>query len=332
MPKCDNCEKTIARKSPILECNKCSKIVHANQACTGLSSKQLAALRFGENLDWSCEECRKESPQRKSFSILEEGEEDEDEIDMGQTSECSSNAMKKLLSDISSEVKKAVKKEITSVNEALNSCCKKMDEMMDTLEIFSGKIRELEKKNTYLINQNKHLELKVDAMEQYMGNIEQKQLNNIVEIVGLPEIPNESTEDISVRLTTKLNVEKKSIVTVNRLRGRNGKEGIIQVTLNKEDHVDLWVRAARKGSITVEDIVSCVDPAMAKSEVLLRRTLSSANKALLWQAKLKLKDTHKYIWFQNGRILIRKNENDKPTIIKCTEDIEKITAQTTKRR
>lgn len=324
MPKCDNCDKIIAKKSPILECNKCSKIVHANQGCTGLSSKQLSALRNTENLEWTCEECRKESPRRKSFVSLEEDdEEEEDEILMCQEGSSKTNAMKKLLSDISNEVKKAVKKEIASVNEAIASCCQKMDGIMETMEMISGKIKELEKRNVCLTNQYKHLELKMGAMEQHIGVLEQKQLNNVIEVTGVPKVANDNLENISHKLAGKLNLEPKYISTATRLRGKNGKEGIIQITFNKEEQVDQWIRAAKKDTLFAENVVTCVDPVVAKSKVMVRRALSFANKNLLWQTKLKLRDTHKYIWFQGGKILVRKNENDKATVIKNIDDIEK---------
>ncbi|CAG5026850.1 unnamed protein product [Parnassius apollo] len=125
MPKCDNCDKLIAKKSAILECNTCSKTVRATQFYTSLTSKQLAALRNTENLEWTCEVCRRETPIQRSFIIQEEEEEDDEYLLLTQGTDSRSNVMKKLLSDISFEVKKAVKKEIGSVNEALSSCCQK---------------------------------------------------------------------------------------------------------------------------------------------------------------------------------------------------------------
>ncbi|CAG4935185.1 unnamed protein product [Parnassius apollo] len=149
MPKCDNCDKQIAKKSAM--CNKCSKTVHATHACTGLTPKQLAT----QQQEWTCEDCRRETPRQKSFVIQEEEDEDEEELVITQSTESGSRAMKKLLSDISFEVKKRVKKEIGSVNEALSSCCQKLDGIMDTLAIITGKIKELENKNKYLLNEPK---------------------------------------------------------------------------------------------------------------------------------------------------------------------------------
>ncbi|CAG4987981.1 unnamed protein product [Parnassius apollo] len=265
MSKCDNCDKSITKKSPRLECNKCGKIVHANQLCTGLSSKQLSALGNAENLEWTCEDCRKESPHRKSFIIPEDDDDDTDGIQLG---ESGSTAMSKLLRDISLQVKKAVKMELASVNESLSSWCIKMDTINATLEILTEKVKDLEKKNMYLTNQNTHLELKVNAMEQQIRNMEQKQLDNVLEITGIPEDKDENLEKLSSKLASKLNVEKRQASMVKRLKGRDGKEGVIQVVLQQEEQVDQWIRAARTETIALEDITpNAPNPEVAKRRV-----------------------------------------------------------------
>ncbi|CAG4982576.1 unnamed protein product [Parnassius apollo] len=95
MPKCDNCDKLIAKKSAILECS-CSKTVHTTQACTSLTSNCLAALRNNENSEWTCEVCRRETPRQKSFVIQEEEEEDDEELLLTKGTDSGSNAMKKI--------------------------------------------------------------------------------------------------------------------------------------------------------------------------------------------------------------------------------------------
>ncbi|KOB64649.1 Membrane fusion protein, partial [Operophtera brumata] len=161
--------KNISKRSPGLECNKCAKIVHANQLCSSLSSKQLSALRNADNLEWTCEECRRELPRRSSFVIPEEDEEEVDEA--GGYSQCNMFDMAKLLRNIYIEVKKVVQSEMVLINDSVGGCRKKIDDLTDTLEVFSGKIKELETSNTHLVNQNKHLELKMAAIEQHLRKI-----------------------------------------------------------------------------------------------------------------------------------------------------------------
>ncbi|CAK1589567.1 unnamed protein product [Parnassius mnemosyne] len=130
MPKCDYSDKQIAKISLILECNKCSKTVHGNQACIGLTSKQLAALRNTENLEWTSVDCRRESPRYKSFAILEV---EEEELVMTQGNESGSSAMKKLLNDISLEVKKSSKERNRLSKRSSQFLLSKMDVIMDNL-------------------------------------------------------------------------------------------------------------------------------------------------------------------------------------------------------
>ncbi|CAK1577889.1 unnamed protein product [Parnassius mnemosyne] len=74
MNKCDCCEKLITKRRPGLECSKCEKIVHASQACTNLSTKQIAALRNADSLEWTCKECQRYTSIRRSYIIPEEEE------------------------------------------------------------------------------------------------------------------------------------------------------------------------------------------------------------------------------------------------------------------
>ncbi|CAG5042758.1 unnamed protein product [Parnassius apollo] len=143
--------------------------------------------------------------------------------------------------------------------------------------------------------------------------MEQKQLDNILEITGIPEDKDENLEKLSSKLASKLNIEKRQVSMVKKMKGRDVKEGVIQVVLQQEEQVDQWIRAARTETIAMEDIT--------------RRALIKANKTLLWQAKQTLKETYKYIWFQDGKVLARKFDNDKPVIIRSSCDIDKLSIQ-----
>jgi hypothetical protein len=76
MSKCDNCSKNITKNKPGIECNRCEKIVHLSNQCSGLTSKQLAALRATENLEWTCHECQNSS--RRRSIIIPDYDEEED--------------------------------------------------------------------------------------------------------------------------------------------------------------------------------------------------------------------------------------------------------------
>lgn len=324
MAKCDTCSKNITKRSPGLECNKCAKIVHANQLCSSLSSKQLSALRNADNLEWTCEECLRDSPRRSSFVIPEE--DDEEEVDACGLSQHSMFDMAKLLRNISGEVKKVIQKEMVVINDSVSFCSKKIDDLTDTLVLYGGKIKELETKNIHLTNQNMHLELKMAAIEQHLRDVEQKNLEKFVEVAGVPVATNENLETITNNLVAKMNMERSEVVSVKRIRGRNAQEGFIHVELKDVQHAEQWVRASRNETITVQQITPGVPTDAVASKVWIRRALTKINKTLLWKARQSLQETYKYIWFQDGKILARKGDNEKPVVIRCEEDIIKISS------
>ncbi|KAL0829214.1 hypothetical protein ABMA28_004045 [Loxostege sticticalis] len=129
--KCDNCNKNITKSKPGLECNRCEKLVHLTNQCTGLTNKQLAALRASENLEWTCQDCQDKTPRRSSIVIPNDDEGDEDYSE----SPTIQIDVKKLLGDISKEVERAIKKEMKDLTQSLQFQSDKMDELIKNIEI-----------------------------------------------------------------------------------------------------------------------------------------------------------------------------------------------------
>ncbi|KAJ8723103.1 hypothetical protein PYW08_003015 [Mythimna loreyi] len=316
MTKCDICNKGITNRSPGLECRSCAKTVHASKTCSGLTAKQLSALRNADSLDWKCEECTQNSPHRKSSFFVPDEEDEEEE------------GASRFLKDITTELKKVLKKELQPIELSISLCGKKVDDLTKTVEAQNGHIQELEKKYTHLSNEKTHLELEMSSLKQHLRSIEQQQLDNTVEVIGIPKAEEEDLNTMSVKLAETLNVDKSQIIRVERLYNRNDREGNIHVQLKRADQARAWVQASRKKEILLEKIVPEVTVEKAKTKVSLRRALTKANKSLLWLAQQKLRPPYKYIWFQDGKVLLRKEDRDKPTVVRSETDIEKLTTST----
>ncbi|CAG4966784.1 unnamed protein product [Colias eurytheme] len=325
MSKCDNCNKGLTKRTPGLECSKCGKVVHATQSCTGLSSKQLSALRAG-SLEWTCDDCQINSPHKKSSFIIPLEEEEDDTISEGnQGTSCIDT--NKFLKDITLEMKRILKKELQPIETSLSFCCDKIDELTRTVEAQNKQIKELEKKYTNLKNEKSHLDLEINALKQHVRYMEQQRLDTIIEVANIPSRPNEDLNDLCNKLADNLNLTKEGISNVKRLEGRNGQDGCIQLEFKQEELCNLWVRASRRREVLVGQVVCDEAVPAAKTKVIVRKALTKANKTLLWQAKQKLTPNYKYVWFQNGNILIRKSENNKPIVIRSETDIENLLNQ-----
>ncbi|CAG4982773.1 unnamed protein product [Parnassius apollo] len=259
MTKYDICNKGITTKKPGLECRSCGKVVHASKACSGLNAKQLSALCNADRLDWTYEECHQNTPNRKSYFIIPE--EDDDDNDVAVSHNNSGNCMidtEKFSKDIIAEMKKVLKKELQPIEAS-----------------------ELEKKYNYLHNEETHLELEMSSLKQYLRNIEQQRLDNVIEVIGIPKAKDENLVNISLKLTETLNMDRTQVVNITRVEGRNNQDGNIQVQFKHAANTSLWMRASKKEAVVVEQIISEAPVEVAKMKVTIRRALTKANKSLL---------------------------------------------------
>lgn len=329
MTKCANCNKGITSRSPGLECRSCAKTVHANKACSGLTAKQLSALRNADSLEWVCEECNNNSPKRKSSFFIPDDEDEEEEVatTSGNTGTCNIDS-DKFLRDITAELKRVLKKELQPIELSISVCSKKVDELTKTVETQNKHIQELEKKYTHLSNEKNHLELEISSLKQYVRDIEQQRLDNVLEVIGIPKAPNEDLGTIAVKLAETLNVDKSQIRNVKRMEDRNDREGNIQVELKQVEQAQSWVRASRREEVLLEQVVSEAPEPDSKSKVIVRRALTKSNKSLLWLAQQKLRPAYKYVWFQEGKVLLRREDKDKPTVVRSEMDIDRLSTST----
>lgn len=326
MMKCDHCNKNITTKSPGVECSKCGKTQHARVSCSGISNKQMLALRANDNLEWTCQECRSESPKRTSIVVPEDDPASEDEDEFHDTTQVSPSInVKKFLQDITNKVQKTVKTELQEIEKSLMYCSEKVDEFVEAMAAFKEKIKDLETKNTAMINKNTHLETKLSAMEQRVCELEQDRLISQLVVIGVPHEENEDLDQVTQAIATKINTNPADVKTTKRLSGRGGKPGLLKIELTGPETRDKWVKLAREKTIIATDIIpthsaSANDP----KKIYIHEAITDYHQNLLWQAKKDLHDIYKYVWCRNGRILARKMDKGRVSQIKCIADINKL--------
>lgn len=333
MTKCDRCNKPITKKNPGMECSKCEKIVHGTNQCSGLTSKQLAALRVADNLEWVCQECHQNTSKRRSFIIPEE----DDDVDP--SSELLSDKrnqsvqinVKQLLSDIAQEVEMAVKREMRELTVSLQFHTEKMDDMVESMESLKQSIQELKKKNLDLVNKNTHLETRVGALEQRLQEMEQDKLASYLEITNVPHEENQNPMEIIKKLAMHIDAPIDEVEGAMRRTSRNDKPGVIMIKLKSEKCQEKWLELYKgKGKnenskIRVRDILPNVQVLIANIPIYLNEALTPFNKRLLWNAKQELKEKYKYIWCRKGLIRVRQEGvNQKSVIVRNLDDIKKL--------
>lgn len=315
--KCDNCKKSVTKSLVGVECSRCEKIVHLTNKCTGLSNKQIAALKAAPSLEWTCLECQAEKPRRDSSIIIPEDDDDEDDspVQINQ---------KKLLGNISKEVEKALKREMKELHESLQFNNSKMDEMLECIEEFKKSIKHLERKNIELNNKNTNLEIRMGAMEQRIQELEQEKIGNCIEVANVSAETNEEAKQVVSSIAIKLKQSVEGIKRCRRLTGKKDQTPKILVELVDGDTKDQWIVAAKLTKTTVAE----VHPTIKNNytTVFIREAMTKYNKQLFWNTKqeLKLNKKFKFVWFKKGIIRARSDENEKIYVIRNMDDLRAI--------
>ncbi|KAJ0179765.1 hypothetical protein K1T71_004356 [Dendrolimus kikuchii] len=327
MGKCKSCNKVVTKKTPELECKRCGGTVHANTVCTELSNKQINLLKSADNLEWTCNDCKQKSPFRKSsFTAPEDETEDDDDTGSNKEDNLAINTSK-LLSHISAEIEKSLKRELRETNQSLQFLSDKVDDYLELMETFKEKIKDLENKNCELMNKNKNLNTKIEALEQRINEIQQKQLAKQIEVAGIPMCEGENLKDIAKNLASKLNMKVDDIKMATRIYTKKGKQETILLKMKEELSAANWIGAARSKSLIASDVAPAIEASKSSNKLFVRPALTQHSKNLLWKSEQALKDSYKYIWCKNGKVLVRKSEDSKILTLRSENDIANLQLQ-----
>lgn len=296
MAKCTKCAKNVSKKSPGLQCAKCVKWIHAE--CAMISKEQLSALSNTDSLDWKCRNCVGVAKPKRVSCILPDPEDDESDMEPVQTSTNTN----------------AVLKDMNKKLEILTTMKSTLDGLVESVEFYASQYQELiehkkqtDKKLLSLENKNTYLEKYTRSLEQRVADLENKNKEKNVEIVGLEYKEGEVLRDVADALAQKIKVSPEGIIEIKRV-GAEKKERprSVIVTFDIKERRNEWL-SKRKTIITNSEIFKNEN----KTKIYINEELSRYVKQLLWQAKTELKDTYKYIWPQNGKVLVRKDDQNK---------------------
>lgn len=330
MVKCAKCTKLVGKKSPGVQCSKCSKWFHG--ACASLSPDQLTALSITDSVDWKCRGCIGSTggkPKRISV-ILPDPDDEESEAD-GPTI----GMQEKLLIEIRQEVREMRQTVREIIRDELQSTLKfysdKIDEYEEKIQIFQTRIKLTENQCKNISGKCANLELKNDLLEQKLNKIEQMQILNNVEICGIAEKENEDINDIATKIGELLNQKPTEITKVYRKKkprqpsggkGARAETDAPIVVILQEGCRESWLTAAKDTTILDRDLGGT-----SEKKIYVRAALTPTTSHLLWKAKTELKDELlcKYVWCKDGQIMVRQREGDKKIYyVRSANDIETI--------
>ena len=147
------------------------------------------------------------------------------------------------------------------------------------------------------------------------------------EIHGIPHYNNENLNDTIINIAKNLDMQmdEKDIDNVYRIK-KHRKEGSskpepIIVTFMRREMKEKFISLRRHRSMYAREI-GFED---SQNQVFINDHLTKRSKELLWKARnLKREKNYKYVWYKNGNIYLRKNDNTEAMRISNESDLLKL--------
>lgn len=185
------------------------------------------------------------------------------------------------------------------------------------LKLFDSN-RKSENRVKDLIQRGIYLEKYNRSLEDRLGWLEQKELKLNVELINVRKQEGENIKEVVEKIAKELNLRVDGIEKVWRVRGEGVSTPIILKMCNKEARTQ-WFKS-RKQQLTNHSIYNNNDG----TRIYINENLTRQMRQLFWTVKQKLRDDFKFIWIQDGKILIKKSEVEKKVYnICCESDINK---------
>lgn len=187
-------------------------------------------------------------------------------------------------------------------------------EIQDLKETVVRNSRDIEKlKKTLQDKDKENKTLKSHLEKQEINMIELNQRSRMLNIVvnGIPESPNENVTEIVTNLGTKIGITDASthIQVAHRITSKSDVKPIVVRLLNTKTR-DIWVKAAKEMKLREE-------------KIFISEHLTVQNYQLLLNVKQWARDNrHRFVWTQDCRILIRKEEKSRVKCVKSMKDLD----------
>lgn len=294
MVQCKSCKLSLARV-------KGDSIVKCCGGCESDFHKKCAVKIKSFSETGMCDECQVSQTRRPAI-----------EVDLARTTPT------QLLEAVNEKLAIVfnMKTTLESMSEDISFYAEKYQELVEEREKTDRKIKALEHKNVNLETRNK-------ALEERLAYLETRDREKNVEIFGLEEQQNENLENIVKNVASKLSVDAGMICEIMRV-GEETKRAASRVSDARSDGsavdkrkprpivVTLATRAARNKWLSTRKTHQLTNDNILgngnKQRIYINEDLTKYVRNLLWTAKNELKSTFKYIWIQNGRVLIKKDD------------------------
>lgn len=209
---------------------------------------------------------------------------------------------------------------VYEIQKNTNFYAEKYDELLkchrETLDI----LKDTKNKLQDVKNRCVHLETLNGALESRVRSLEQAERAKNIEIVGVEYKEHENLKTVVEKIAQKMDVNSTGIERAWRLRGTKHNPNVcgIIVKFRTEEVKQQWIENRKKIRLNTDIFPN----SSCSTNIFINEDLTKYNRELLWQAKQKKKENLlKFVWVKNGRVLCKKDEQDRTRVIHCAADL-----------
>lgn len=205
----------------------------------------------------------------------------------------------------------------TFSNDTIETLVKSVEFMSEQFDIFKNQVKEIfstlkqiQSENKLIKDQNIELSAEVLQLNKRINSLEQRSIENNIELVGVPESVDESCVDIVNKIASNLNVE---IVVHNAYRvfsGKNKNPRKIVASINSKESRHQLLTQSKKMKIKANQL----HQEWENNNIYINEQMTQVNRNLFYKAKNIAREVgFKFIWFKNSKIFAKKQK--RPTFL-----------------
>lgn len=285
---CEKCSKNITQNQNYLQCNDiCKRFYHLK--CSKSNTKLIDNNLIEMKEEWICEKCKV-----------------------------------KYTGNLENYIKD-IQKSINFISEKYDIIYEENKNFLKTLMEISKNQEELKKENISLKKHVENLQKEITNIEQKNDVKSQISIKNNIEIKGVPENPNIDDKEITKKILKQIgiNTEKEDIIEIKRTESKN--ENIIKIKLKNEDIKKKILEKSKQyfrnnGKLTTYEL----NLKGNQNIIYVNEELTPKTKYLFGKTKELKKNSFKFIWIKNGKIFVRKNEEERIIHINTEETLKQL--------
>lgn len=221
-----------------------------------------------------------------------------------------------------------VMSELREVKHAINFLSNQYDDLMTKVSAIADENKTIRSENEQIKNDNININNDLDTVKQFINDAKQSQLSNNAILFGMPILQNVSDvknqfEKIIEKLETGTDIKGIGVTDIYQKKANEGNHNApIVIKFENQLKKTKLIQLLKTSKITTRDI-----GLSNNKQIRITDQLTQHNQQLLSAAKQLRSNNYKFIWYNHGRVMVRKDVGTQITSIVSMHQIDALMSQ-----